>query len=71
MRSVRFETALREMNEVMAIIYDCPQTTDVPLPIRANWIRTLYPSVQVVKRGMDQLRSAILTKFVWPMKTTF
>ena len=24
------ETALREMDEVMAIIYDCPETTDVP-----------------------------------------
>jgi HTH-type transcriptional regulator, transcriptional repressor of NAD biosynthesis genes len=43
------ETALREMDEVMAIVYDCPQTTDVPLPVRANWIRTLHPSVQVIE----------------------
>ena len=43
------ETALRETDEVMAIIYDCPQTTDVPLSVRANWIRTLYPSVHVVE----------------------
>ena len=43
------ETALQEMDEVIAIIYDCPQTTDVPLPVRANWIRTLYPSVHVVE----------------------
>jgi NadR type nicotinamide-nucleotide adenylyltransferase len=43
------ETALREMDEVMVIIYDCPETTDVPLPVRANWIKTLYPSVQVIE----------------------
>ena len=43
------ETALREMDEVMAIIYDCPETTDVQLPIRANWIKTLYPSVHVIE----------------------
>ena len=43
------ETALREMDEVIAIIYDCPETTDVPLPVRANWLRTLYPSIQVVE----------------------
>ena len=43
------ETALREMDEVVAIVYDCPDTTDVPLTVRANWIRDLYPTVQVVK----------------------
>ena len=40
------ETALSEMDEVVAIIYDCPDTTDVPLTVRANWIRDLYPNVQ-------------------------
>ena len=43
------ETALSEMDEVVAIIYDCPDTTDVPLTVRANWIRDLYPAVQVVE----------------------
>jgi HTH-type transcriptional regulator, transcriptional repressor of NAD biosynthesis genes len=43
------ETALREMDEVVAIIYDCPDTTNVPLTLRANWIRDLYPNVQVVE----------------------
>lgn len=43
------ETALRETDEVMAIIYDCPETTDVPLPVRAKWLRTLYPSIQIVE----------------------
>ena len=43
------ETALSEMDEVVAIIYDCPDTTDVPLTVRANWLRDLYPSVQVIE----------------------
>ena len=43
------ETALSEMDEVVAIIYDCPQTTNVPLTVRANWIRDLYPAVQIVE----------------------
>ena len=43
------ETALGEMDEVLAIIYDCPQTTPVPLTVRANWIRSLYPTVQVIE----------------------
>lgn len=43
------ETALVEMDEVIAIIYDCPQTTDVPLTVRAAWIRKLYPSVRVIE----------------------
>ncbi len=60
------ETALREMNEVMVIIYDCPETTNVPLPIRANWIKALYPSVQIIEAwdgpvevgDTDQIRKA-------------
>lgn len=43
------ETALAEMDEVIVIIYDCPETTDLPLPVRANWIRSLYPSVRVIE----------------------
>jgi NadR type nicotinamide-nucleotide adenylyltransferase len=43
------ETALSEMDEVVAIIYDCPGTTPIPLNVRANWIRDLYPTVQVIE----------------------
>lgn len=42
------ETALREMDEVMVVIYDT-QVTPIPLQVRANWIRTLYPTVTVVE----------------------
>jgi HTH-type transcriptional repressor of NAD biosynthesis genes len=43
------ETALSEMNEVIVIIYDCPETTSIPLNIRADWLRKLYPKVQVIE----------------------
>jgi HTH-type transcriptional regulator, transcriptional repressor of NAD biosynthesis genes len=43
------QTALAEMDEVIVIIYDAPETTSVPLSVRANWIRTLYPSVKVIE----------------------
>lgn len=43
------ETALAEMDEVIVLIYDCPETTTVPLTIRANWLRRLYPQVQIIE----------------------
>lgn len=41
------ETALAEMDDVIVIIYDCPEVTNIPLPVRADWIRQLYPTVQL------------------------
>lgn len=43
------ETALAEMDRVTVIIYDCPETTAVPLNVRADWLRDLYPMVNVVE----------------------
>lgn len=43
------ETALAEMDEVTVIIYDAPETTLIPLNIRANWLRKLYPPVKVIE----------------------
>jgi HTH-type transcriptional repressor of NAD biosynthesis genes len=43
------ETALDEMDHVMVIIYDCPETTSIPLNVRAKWIRDIYPSVEVLE----------------------
>ncbi len=43
------ETALREMDEVAVIVYDCPESTPIPLPVRANWIKTLYPTVRIIE----------------------
>ena len=43
------ETALSQMDEVIAIVYNCPETMSVPLNIRADWVRRLYPDVQVIE----------------------
>jgi HTH-type transcriptional regulator, transcriptional repressor of NAD biosynthesis genes len=43
------ETMLAEMDEVIVLIYDCPEAIDVPLNKRADWIRQLYPSVRVIE----------------------
>lgn len=43
------EMALEEMDEVIVVIYDCPETTPIPLNVRAGWIRTLYPEVTVIE----------------------
>ncbi|WMT42283.1 AAA family ATPase [Paenibacillus sp. D2_2] len=42
------ETALQEVDELIVVIYDTT-VTPIPLPIRANWIRKLYPSVRVIE----------------------
>ncbi len=43
------ETALTEMDEVLVIIYDAPDTTDIPLNIRSGWLRKLYPQLKVIE----------------------
>ena len=42
------DTMLREMDEAIVVIYDTDVTT-IPLPVRANWIRKLYPEVTVIE----------------------
>ena len=43
------ETASSEMDEVIVVIYDAPETTSIPLNIRANWLRKLYPQIKVIE----------------------
>lgn len=43
------ETALAEMDGVSVIIYDAPETISIPLNIRSNWIKKLYPQVKVIE----------------------
>ncbi|HSH05915.1 MAG TPA: AAA family ATPase [Anaerolineae bacterium] len=42
------DTALAEMDQLTVIIYDAPDTTHIPLPVRANWIRQLYPHINLI-----------------------
>jgi HTH-type transcriptional regulator, transcriptional repressor of NAD biosynthesis genes len=43
------ETALAEMDHVVVVIYDACEVTSVPLPVRARWIRQLYPEVEIIE----------------------
>ncbi len=43
------ETGLAETDELTVVIYDAPATTQTPLPVRAGWLRALYPAVTVVE----------------------
>ncbi len=43
------ETALAETDRVMVMVYDCPDITHVPLNVRSQWIRELYPRVEVIE----------------------
>lgn len=43
------ETALAECDEVVVLVYDAPDVTSVPLPVRAGWIRRLHPGARVVE----------------------
>lgn len=43
------ETALAQVDQLIVMIYDCPETTTVPLPVRSAWIRSLYPQVEIIE----------------------
>ena len=43
------ETALREMDELYVMIYPSPEPNSIPMPVRARWIRELYPQVRLVE----------------------
>jgi len=44
------ETALKEMDELIIFLYDCPECINVPIETRENWIKTLYPNnTRVIK----------------------
>ena len=43
------DTALGEVDELIVLVYDAPSVIAVPLPIRAGWVRRLYPDVRVIE----------------------
>lgn len=46
------DTALEMVDELNIIMYDCPNLTEIPLNVRANWVRSFYPRVNVIE-GWD------------------
>lgn len=43
------ERALNEVDQLIVLIYDCPEIETHPLPKRAEWIRKLYPTTKVLE----------------------
>lgn len=43
------ERALHENDHVIVMVYDAPETTSIPLPVRSGWIKRLYPRVEVIE----------------------
>jgi HTH-type transcriptional regulator, transcriptional repressor of NAD biosynthesis genes len=44
-----FDIAMKENDRVVAIIYDSPEVTNIPLQVRSGWIKQLYPTVEVIE----------------------
>ena len=63
-------TALAEMDELIVLVYDAPETTSIPLNIRSNWIKKLYPQVKVLKPGTARPSMGKRPKFNTSMKNT-
>ncbi|NCP64945.1 MAG: adenylyltransferase/cytidyltransferase family protein [Paraglaciecola sp.] len=42
------DTALCQVDKLVVVVYDCDELPECPLSVRANWISTLYPQVQIV-----------------------
>jgi HTH-type transcriptional regulator, transcriptional repressor of NAD biosynthesis genes len=42
------ETGLGEVDEMVVLVYDAPET-NIPLGVRSAWLRALYPSVRVIE----------------------
>ena len=43
------DKALQETEHLFVIIYDSPLHTDLPLVVRAQWLRSLYPQLTVIE----------------------
>ncbi len=43
------ETARAETDRLILLIYDCPGLATPPLPVRAAWVRDLYPDIECIE----------------------
>ena len=46
------EAAYKRVDHMVVIVYDAPNQTDIPLNVRANWLRKLYPEAMIIE-GWD------------------
>jgi len=43
------DSARAQTDSLVVVIYDSPKVTNVPLKVRANWLRRLYPEAEVIE----------------------
>lgn len=43
------ERARERVDQLLVLVYDVPETTATPLSVRADWLRSLYPGVEVLE----------------------
>ncbi|MBB6050035.1 AAA family ATPase [Armatimonas rosea] len=49
------QTACSQVDSLICLIYDSPEVTTIPLETRSRWLRTLFPTVEVIElRGAPQ-----------------
>ena len=42
------ETAINEMDHVIVVIYNASDVTEIPTSVRAKWIKSIFPSVEII-----------------------
>ena len=67
------ETALKEMDKFYVIIYET-EVIKIPIQIRAEWIRKLYPNVEIIyalnppkQYGLDEKSVKIQMDYLMPI----
>ena len=58
------ETGLSEMDEMVVLIYDAPETTAIPLAVRSSWISSLYPAVRVIEAWDGPIKVGYTTELM-------
>lgn len=46
------ESALARVDHLIVLVYDVPLMTKVPVEVRMEWIRKMYPHVEVINAGI-------------------
>lgn len=67
------ETALKEMDKFYIVIYET-DVINIPIQTRANWIKTLYPQVEILyayhppkQYGLDEKSVKIQMEYLLPI----
>jgi HTH-type transcriptional repressor of NAD biosynthesis genes len=46
------DRALEKADRLIVLVYDVPELTRVPLEVRMDWVRRLYPQAEIIDAGI-------------------